>query len=219
MESLFAVKDRIRTACQLANRPPEAVQLIAVSKKIPNDRIITAHATGHRHFGENRAQELRDKAAALTTDISWHFIGQLQQNKAKYVARVAHRVHALENRAQAEALAKHAPKAIQCLLAVNLRNEPAKGGLAPSQVLPQCEEFAGVSGVDVVGLMCIPPFQADPQQAAPYFEELAELARNAQQGGFPLTELSMGMSHDFEVAIAHGATWIRVGTAIFGARS
>ena len=121
-------------------------------------------------------------------------------------------------RRQAEALAARAPGTLRCLVSVNIAGEVTKSGVQPDDVQARCKELHGVSGIEVVGLMCLPPFRDDPEDLAPWFEELADLARRGRDAGLPLHELSMGMSHDFPVAIRYGATWVRVGTAIFGSR-
>lgn len=194
------------------------MQLIAVSKTFPLAAIVEARAAGQAHFGESYAQELRDKARELP-DATWHFIGRIQTNKAKYIAPVAHRVHALETIDQAEALSKRAPGPLRCLVAVNVGGEESKGGVPPADALERCGALARVAHIEVVGLMCLPPWRDDPEDVAPFFEELADLAARGRARGMPLTELSMGMSHDYRVAIRHGATWVRVGTAIFGSRT
>jgi pyridoxal phosphate enzyme (YggS family) len=215
-EDLLAVRARVEAAARAAGRDPATVGLIAVSKTVPLDRVAEAWSAGHRDFGENYAQELRDKSAALDPGIRWHFIGRFQRNKAKYLVR-AHRVHALESLAQAEALAERgAPPPV--LVAVNLAGEASKGGVPPAGLGALLDALAAGPG-GAVGLMCIPPAVEDPAAAAPFFAELRALAAHHRARGHTgLVELSMGMSHDFEVAIREGATWVRIGTAIFGAR-
>jgi len=216
-EALAAVEARIAAACARAGRPRHDVGLIAVSKTFPVSDIVAAQAAGQVDFGENRGQDLRDKAAVIT-DVRWHYIGALQVNKAKYVAPVAYRVHALESLEQAEALARRAPARLQALLAVNVGEEPQKSGVFPAEALDLARALTAQGAVDLVGLMCIPPATETPEQAAPYFATLAQLAAEGRRVGLPLVELSMGMSADYEVAIAHGATWVRVGSALFGGR-
>ncbi|MFK7931087.1 MAG: YggS family pyridoxal phosphate-dependent enzyme [Myxococcota bacterium] len=219
VERLDAVRERLANACHQAGRDPADVQLIAVSKTHPAAAIEAAKASGQLHFGENYAQELRDKCRVLPQpDLRWHYIGRLQSNKAKYVAPVAYRVHALETVSHAKALAAKAPGPLSCLVSVNLGLEDSKAGVPPDQALDRCAELAEVPGIRIVGLMALPPYDADPAKSAPHFETLANLAAHGRSHGLPLNELSMGMSHDFEVAVQYGATWIRVGTAIFGPR-
>jgi len=220
---LKSVRADVVAACSVAGRDPSTVELIAVSKTHPASTLHEAYAAGQRHFGESYAQELRDKSGefqrAGTDDVIWHYIGRIQRNKAKYIAPVSNRIHSLESRAQAEALASRAPRPLKCLLSVNIAGEDSKGGVHPSEVLDRCRELDRLDGIEMVGLMCLPPFDADPEASGPWFAELADLALQGRNDGLPLKELSMGMSNDFAVAIRHGANWIRVGTAIFGART
>lgn len=216
-DRLKAVRSELDAACRSAGRDPSEVQLIAVSKVHPVAAIREAQAAGQLHFGESYAQELRDKSAELT-DVCWHFIGRIQTNKAKYIAPVAHRIHALEQVRHAEALVSRAPGPLKALVAVNVGREDQKSGVHPDHVVERCKALAAVDGLEVVGLMCLPPIREDPEDVAPFFEELADLAARGRAAGLPLTELSMGMSHDFQVAVRYGATWVRVGTAIFGDR-
>ncbi|MEM6928652.1 MAG: YggS family pyridoxal phosphate-dependent enzyme [Myxococcota bacterium] len=217
-DRLASVEARVAAACRAAGRDRADVTLIAVSKVHAAERIAEAHASGQIDFGESYAQELRDKAAVLPDTVRWHFIGRLQTNKAKYVAPVAHRVHALTEPRQAEALVRRADGTVHGLLAVNLGGETSKSGVPAEHALEVCAAMAAVPGFTLTGLMTLPPAVDDPEQAAPYFEQLAELAARGRDLGLPLDELSMGMSHDFEVAIRYGATHVRVGTAIFGPR-
>jgi len=214
---LAEVRTQVDAACLRAGRTPEEVHLVAVSKTHPLEAIEAAAATGQQDFGESYAQELRDKGAARP-DLRWHFIGRIQTNKIKYIAPRAHRVHALERLDHAQALAKRAPGPLRCLLAVNVAGEASKSGVAAHEALEAVRSLHGVDGIEMVGLMTLPPPVDDPEDAGLWFEQLADLAARGRKQGLPLTELSMGMSHDYEVAIAHGATWIRVGTAIFGPR-
>jgi pyridoxal phosphate enzyme (YggS family) len=213
------IRASVDAATAEAGRPPGSVRLVAVSKTFPDSAIREAYAAGQRLFGENYPQELRDKAAALAElDLEWHFIGRLQKNKAKYVAAAASWVHAIESFEQAEALAARRVSPIAVLVAVNIGDEASKGGVALADTLGLCERLARLENVSLRGLMCLPPPSDDPEGSAPHFAALADLAARGRATGLPLTELSMGMSHDFAVAIRHGATLVRVGSAIFGAR-
>ena len=212
-----AVLERVDIACREAGRRRDSVSLIAVSKTHPPQRIRDVMARGQLHFGESYAQELRDKGAQIE-GLHWHFIGRVQTNKAKYIAPVAYRVHALESIRQAEALTSRAPGTLHALMSVNVGREDSKGGVLPEDVLTRAKALSRVEGLKLCGLMTLPPAAEDPEDTAPYFAELAHLATEARREGMDLTELSMGMSHDFHVAIRHGATWVRVGTALFGPR-
>ncbi len=218
-QRLAEVRARIARAAAAAGRDPASVQLVGVSKLHPVSACAEAVAAGLGDLGENYASELRDKAAALASaEVRWHFIGRVQKAGVRHIAPVAFRVHALETVAQAEALVARAPAGLDALLAVNTGGEDSKSGVAPHEVMPRLRALSGVAGLRLRGLMTLPPFHEDPEEVAPYFAELADLAARARADGHPLTELSMGMSHDLEVAVRHGATWVRVGTALFGER-
>ncbi len=221
-QRLLAVKSRLHDACLTAGRDPATVHLIAVSKTFPAEAIEPLYAAGQRHFGENYAQEFREKgesfAAAGVEDITWHFIGRIQSNKIRHIAAHAAYVHAVEKLSHAQALAKHAPRPIKVLVSVNIGKEASKGGVMPEEALSQCQVFDQLDNIEVCGLMCMPPANPDPEASAPFFAQMAELAAAGRERGIGLTELSMGMSNDFHVAVRHGATWVRVGSAIFGAR-
>ena len=212
-ENLEAIRARVDAACLSAGRAPSEVRLLAVSKTKPLAQLREAYEAGQRLFGENYAQELRDKARELE-GVEWHFIGHLQRNKVKYVAGVATLVHAVDSLRLGEALASRSPGQ-GVLVEVNVGEEASKSGVLPGQVLELCQRLSALD-LRVAGLMTIPPAEGDP---APHFATMAELASEGRRQGLDLRELSMGMSSDFEVAIAHGATLVRVGTAIFGARS
>jgi len=219
-QRLEGVHQRLRSACAEAGRDPKDVKLIAVSKTRGPDEIEEAIRRGHQDFGENYAQELRDKVKTLSDpQIRWHYIGRIQRNKAKYIAPNAYRIHTLEHTDQVEALLKRAPHGLDGLLAVNIGREPQKSGLHPEVLLETAHKLAAMEKCRIHGLMCLPPAVSDPEEAAPYFEEMADWMDKGRADGLNWTELSMGMSADYPVAIRYGATWIRVGTAIFGARA
>ncbi len=223
-ENLAVIRARVDAAAVAAGRDPSEVTLLAVSKTKPEAMISEALAAGQRAFGENYAQELRDKARAFEgadPAPEWHFIGHLQRNKVKYVVGHAALVHAVDSEKLAGAIGERAAReGIQqgVLVEVNVGGEESKSGVAPEAALALCEAVAATPGLALRGLMTIPPYREDPEDVAPFFQALAELAAAGRARGLTLTELSMGMSHDFEVAIRHGATIVRVGTAIFGAR-
>lgn len=219
-DRLSAVRARLAAAAAAAGRDPGAIRLVAVSKTHPPEAIEAAYAAGQRDFGESYAQELRDKARALAhlPDLRWHFIGRIQTNKARYIGPVAARVHALTSVDHARALAARSPNGLDALVHVNVDGEASKAGVAPSEALALCDALDRIPDVRVRGLMALPPFTDDPADAASTFAAVAALAAQGIAHGLDLQELSMGMSRDLEVAIAHGATWVRVGTAIFGHR-
>lgn len=221
-ERIRAVTEQIAETCARCGRDPADVGLVAVSKTHPACAILGAYGAGQLDFGENYAQELRDKTRELAeshASIRWHFVGQIQSNKAKYIAPHAYRVHALEQVRHAQALASRAKAPLRCLVSVNMAGEASKGGVPPEQALDRCRALQEVEGIEIVGLMTMPPPQTDPEANAPYFDQLATLAARGRERGLALRELSMGMSADYLVAIRYGATWVRVGTAIFGSRS
>jgi pyridoxal phosphate enzyme (YggS family) len=220
-----AVQARVGAACERAGRPAADVTIVAVSKTHPAEAVRAARAAGATDFGENYAQELVTKAAELAagaspTPIRWHFIGRLQRNKARLVAGRVALVHAVDSVELAEELGKRAGGAVQpILLAVNLAGEATKGGVTALAAPAVARALAGVAGTSLDGLMTMPPPADDPEAGRPQFEALRALRdRLAGELGRPLPVLSMGMSHDFEVAIACGATHVRIGTAIFGSR-
>jgi pyridoxal phosphate enzyme (YggS family) len=221
--AIEVVRARIDASATRAGRDPRAIKLVAVSKTKPADAVREAYAAGLRAFGENYAQELETKAAALVDlrDIEWHFIGHLQSNKAKVVARVANLVHTVHSRELATELGTRAgavgraPFAV--LVEVKLSDEPTKHGVAPSELGALLDAIEHDERLVLRGLMTMPRADDDDAAAKRTFEELASL-RSKHGGPSRLPELSMGMSHDLEIAIASGATLVRVGTAIFGER-
>jgi pyridoxal phosphate enzyme (YggS family) len=218
---LAAVRARIERAAQAAGRPRMDVKLIAVSKTKPPAAIREAYASGQRAFGENYAQELAAKAEALADlDIEWHFIGHLQTNKARVVARFAHVVHAVDSAVLAHELGRRASKdrssPLRVLIEVNVGGEPQKAGATPSELEDVMTAVRAQPALELRGLMTMPPAGRD-DAARRAFETLA-LLRNLHGGIAALPDLSMGMSDDLEIAIACGATYVRVGRAIFGER-
>ena len=219
---LAEVRGRIDEAAARAGRAPGAVRLLAVSKNKPPGAIRAAYAAGQREFGENYAQELAEKAEALRDldGIAWHFIGRLQRNKARQVVQVAQAVHTVDRAELAAELGKRAAaagKRVRVLVEVSVSGEASKGGCAPGELAAVLAAVAAEPSLEAVGLMTVPPDTDDPEGARPFFAALRAL-RDQHGGAASLPELSMGMTHDFAVAIAEGATIVRVGTAIFGAR-
>ncbi len=219
-EDWRAIDARVAAACERAGRARGEVTIVAVSKRHPADAIRQALAAGATDLGENYAQELATKQAELGDAAArWHFIGRLQRNKAKLVAGRVACVHAVDSVELAEEIARRgAGQSI--LLPVNLAGEATKGGVTADAATELGRALAGVTGASLDGLMTMPPPVDDPEASRPYFEGLRALRDRLQQAlGRALPILSMGMSHDFEIAIACGATHVRIGTAIFGSRA
>ncbi|MEZ4360652.1 MAG: YggS family pyridoxal phosphate-dependent enzyme [Kofleriaceae bacterium] len=218
-----AVRARVRAAAERAGRDPDDVILIAVSKNHPVEAVAEAVAAGARDLGENYVQELVSKRAAtagLAPAPRWHFIGRLQRNKARLIAGQVELVHAVDSLALARELGKRATAPQPVLLAVNVAGEETKAGLSVAEALAQARELYAVPGLRWRGLMTMPPPAEDPEASRPSFAALAALRRRLEDHlGEALPVLSMGMSDDFEVAISEGATHVRIGTAIFGARA
>jgi hypothetical protein len=222
-ENIAKVRERLADACRRAGRSPDQVTLIAVSKTKPLDAIAAAAACGLHDFGENRVQEALTKIPHAPPQLRWHLIGHLQSNKAKPAVEHFHLIHTVDSPALAQRLdrlAQERQKTQPVLLQVKLGDEATKAGVEPAALPALYAAVRDLPHLRVRGLMTIPPFCPDPEAVRPYFRHLREL-RDALQAAFPsddLPELSMGMSHDFEVAVEEGATLIRVGTAIFGDR-
>lgn len=212
---LAGVREQIARAAARAGRDPAGVELVAVSKRQPAVAIREAFAAGHRAFGENYAQELRDKAAELADleGLRWHAIGPLQTNKAKYVAAVAHAFHALDRVEVARELGRRRlADPLPCYVEVNVAGEESKHGVPPEALPDLLAALREVPGVALVGLMTMPPW-GDPEAARPHFRTLRGLAERHGLAG-----LSMGSTDDVEVAVEEGATVVRVGRSIFGER-
>lgn len=222
MDNLEAVRARIAAACTQAGRPLESVRLLAVSKTYGPEAVQTAAAAGQVIFGENRVQEAAAKIPACPGHLQWHLIGHLQRNKAALAAQLFDWVHSVDSLKLLEALDRHAGEAgrrLEVLVQVNVSGERAKSGLAPNEVLAVLARSNELTNVQVRGLMTIPPLTEDPEKARPHFRALRDYRDQwAAELGMDLDELSMGMTHDLEVAIAEGATVVRVGTGIFGQR-
>ena len=225
VENLADVRVRTAAAEARAGRQPGSVLLIAVSKTKPEAAIREAMVAGQVHFGENYAQELRDKLVALTDPgLCWHFIGHLQKNKVKYVAGKVFEVHAVDSAEIASEIGRRAVALggrQRALLEVNVGGEEQKSGVEPEAVAGLARAVLALPGIELVGLMTMPPLFDDPERTRPFYRRLRELRdaiRVELADPAALPELSMGLSHDFEVAIAEGATRVRVGTAIFGER-
>ena len=224
-ENVAQVQEQIAAACRHGGRRREDVKLVAISKTFPAESIRTAYETGLRDFGENRVQEAHAKRPALSDlSITWHLVGHLQTNKAKAARELFHWVHSVDSFRLAQKLDQAAVSGggrLPVLLEVNLGEEPSKAGVGESEIIQLAQQVSQLAALEVRGLMVIPPFLDDPELVRPYFRRLRELAQEIESkniANVSTQELSMGMSHDFEVAIEEGATIIRVGTAIFGVR-
>lgn len=227
-ENLASVRKRIDEAVKRAGRNPDEVTLMAVSKTFPADAVVEAYAAGQRVFGENRVQEFAQKCADVRTleDLSFHLIGHLQSNKSAKAAELFDAVDSVDSLRLAERLNESAAKLgkiLPVLIEINVGGEQQKAGLAPDspelegilQAAPRLEHLR------IRGLMTVPPLAEDPEEARPFFKSLRELRGALAQRRFPAVSfdvLSMGMSHDFEVAIEEGSTMVRIGTSIFGHR-
>ncbi|HTS67651.1 MAG TPA: YggS family pyridoxal phosphate-dependent enzyme [Terriglobia bacterium] len=224
-ENIARVEERVAAACARSGRRREEVRLVAVSKTHPVDLIRAAFEAGLCDFGENRVQEANSKHAPLADlAVTWHLVGHLQSNKARVARELFQWVHSLDSGRLAEKLAAAArpgePR-MPVLIEVNLGEETSKSGLGAGDAATLAEQVAALASLDLRGLMVVPPFMENPEDVRPYFRRLRGLAEEIGARHLPnvsMRELSMGMSHDFEVAIEEGATIVRVGTAIFGAR-
>ena len=210
------IVERIRNAAARAGRTADSVQLIAVTKTVPPDRIREAAACGVKHIGENRVQEALPKREELASlGLTWHFIGHFQTNKAKKIVENFDWVHSVDRLEAGEALARHVTNRppLPVLIEVKLEDEPNKSGTAEPDLPRLITALRRLETLQLKGLMAIPPPVDNPEDARPYFRRLRKLAAD-----FELPELSMGMTHDFEIAVEEGATMVRVGTGLFGAR-
>lgn len=226
--NVAAVRERIAAAASRAGREPGEIVLVGASKRQPPERLRAAAAAGLAVFGENRVQEAEEHQAVVP-DADWHLIGPLQSNKAKRAAEIFSTVHSVDRAKIARHLDRHAGdlgKVLDCFLEVNLAEEDSKAGFRPGELAERAAAAAELRHLRVLGLMAIPPFPDDPEESRSWFRKLRELSHEMAErpewrqrpGGWP-GRLSMGMSADYEIAIEEGATHVRVGTALFGARS
>jgi pyridoxal phosphate enzyme (YggS family) len=225
---LEEINRRIEAACERAGRRASEITLVAVSKTVPAARIREAIEAGVRTLGESRVQEASAKIYELKPlsaerKVQWHLIGHLQSNKARRAVELFDAVHSVDDLKLAERLDRFAAesgKRLPIFIEVNLGGEESKTGAAPDEVLPLCEQIGKLPGLELKGLMAVPPFSDNPEDARPFFRRLRRLRDEARlaAAGESFNDLSMGMSIDFEIAIEEGATFIRVGAALFGAR-
>jgi pyridoxal phosphate enzyme (YggS family) len=219
---LADIQRRITAACERAGRNPESVRLLAVTKTLGPDTVQEAVAAGLSLFGESRIQEARQKIPQCSSALHWHYIGHLQTNKAREAVRLFEMIHAVDSLRLLECLdrvAQEEGRTLPVCLEVNVSGERSKFGLSPDEMPAVLARAATLFRVQVAGLMTIPPIAEDPEEARPFFRRLRELRDRWQaEAGVLLPELSMGMSHDFEIAVEEGSTWVRVGALLFGPR-
>ncbi|MFC1978462.1 YggS family pyridoxal phosphate-dependent enzyme [Chloroflexota bacterium] len=214
-QNLESVKKHVAVACQRANRSLDDVTIIAVSKTQPYPMIATAFDAGVMHFGENRVQEAQEKIEKLShINTIWHLIGHLQTNKVKTAVQLFDIIHSVDSVRLAEVISRQADNEIEVLLQVNVAQEETKGGFTVAELPKALKTIGELPNIKVQGLMTIAPWISDPEEVRPVFKRLRELRDSLR-----LKHLSMGMTDDYEVAIEEGATMVRIGRAIFGARS
>lgn len=222
-DRLEAIRERIAAAATRCGRDPATVELLAVSKTFPVEAVQEAVDAGQLAFGENKVQEILAKAPRLPTSLQWHLIGHLQSNKVRKVlplARFIHSIDSLDLARDVDRIAAELGLYPKVYLEVNLAAESSKHGFSADRLRSSLEDLYALRRLEIQGLMCIPPFDPDAAKSRPYFVKLRELRDELEKiGGGPLPLLSMGMSHDFEIAIEEGATVVRVGSAIFGGRA
>ncbi len=223
-ENLLRIQERMAEAAMRSGRTPDSVKLVGVTKTVDVDRIKEAVSAGLQILGENYVQEARDKIKEVGGEVSWHFVGRLQTNKAKYAVKLFDMIQTVDSFKLAKELNRRAQplgRKIPIIIQVNLASEVSKGGVEPSECISLIKQISELANLQIRGLMTMPPFFDQPKKARPYFAQLRELSQEIARAQLPrveMNELSMGMSGDFETAIEEGATLVRVGTAIFGER-
>ncbi len=223
-ENIKYVEDRIDKACKKCGRNKEEVTLIAVSKTKPIPMLMEAYETGCRDFGENKVQELVDKYEQLPKDIRWHMIGHLQRNKVKYIVDKVYMIHSVDSFRLAEEISKEAGKknvTVSILIEVNVAAEESKFGTSCEEVIALIEKISKLPNILIKGLMTIAPYVENPEKNRQYFEKLRQIYVDITRKNIDnvcMEVLSMGMTEDYEVAVTEGASYVRVGTGIFGER-
>lgn len=216
------IRDEIAAAAESSGRTAEAITLVAVSKTVEPIRIQAAIEAGIRQLGENRVQEAQEKVPLIHGPVTWHMVGHLQRNKAGQAVELFDMIQSVDSKRLAEALSRRALQAdriVDVLVEVNVGGEASKIGISPEETESLIEDIKDLPGISVRGLMTIPPYDPNPEKVRPYFRRMHELFQHLKdKTPTPMVHLSMGMSSDFAVAIEEGATMVRVGTAIFGAR-
>ncbi len=222
--NLNRVHENIQKACENAGRSVDDVTLIAVSKTKPVSDLMEAYRCGCREFGENKVQELVEKYEVMPSDIHWHMIGHLQRNKVKYIVDKVFLIHSVDSVRLAEEISREAVKKqveVSILIEVNVAGEDTKYGVSPKEALPLIKEIAVLPSIHVKGLMTIAPYVDNPEENRQYFEQLRQLAVDISSkniDNISMNVLSMGMTGDYMVAVEEGASYVRVGTGIFGER-
>ncbi|MFO7870863.1 MAG: YggS family pyridoxal phosphate-dependent enzyme [Kiritimatiellia bacterium] len=222
-ERLAETEERVANACSKAGRAREEVKVLAVAKKFGPDKVREAYDAGLRVIGENRVQEARQKIPLCPGELSWHMVGHLQANKVKPAVKLFDMIHSVDSIRLLETVnraCEQEGRNLPVCLQVNVSGESSKYGMKPEEAADALKADANLPYVEITGLMTMPPFTPDPEDAAGYFARLRDLRDETEkETGAVLPELSMGMSHDFEVAVREGATWIRLGTSLFGERN
>jgi pyridoxal phosphate enzyme (YggS family) len=222
-DNLKRLRAQVEAAALGCGRRPSEVRILAVSKTFPPECIRRAAECGQLCFGENRVQEAREKIPLVgRTDLEWHLIGHLQSNKVRHAVQLFHMIQTVDSEDLAvriDRISRELGRVMPVLIEVNLAQEPQKSGISPQGLEALAARLDSLPGLRFRGLMTIPPFSPNPEDSRPYFRRLAQMLERLNQGrSEPLTELSMGMTGDFKVAIQEGATLVRIGTAIFGPR-
>lgn len=220
------IRERVELACERAGRDRDEVTLLAISKTFPAEVMRVLYDEGVRDFGESYVQEWQDKFEQLPEDVRWHFVGHLQSNKAKHLADRVHMIHSIDRKSVIKKLNRRADDPVRVLLQVNVAGDEAKSGVAPEGLERLLEMATARPALRVWGLMTLPPYADDPEDNRTHFAKLAQLRERAHawlvrkglDEEHPCADLSMGMTHDFEVAIEQGATLVRVGSGLFGPR-
>lgn len=219
LENLQHIQANILAACNRSNRNPNEIKIIAVTKYVSIETAQSAIRAGIKHIGENRDSGLLEKWEAIGDQVVWHFIGTLQSRKVKNIIDKINYIHSLDRISLAEEINKRANKTIECFVQVNAANEESKQGLSMEEVLPFINDLQAFSRIKVIGLMTMAPFTDDEEMLRATFRKVKELQKDVQAlhlPNAPCTELSMGMSNDYIIAIEEGATMIRIGTSLVG---
>lgn len=219
LTNLSKINDLLIAAAKRGNRDTSNIQIIAVTKEVSVERTQEAINAGLIHLGENRPEGLNHKIAAIQADVRWHYIGSLQTRKVKQVIHHIDYLHSLDRLSLAQEIEKRAEKPVKCFVQVNVSEEESKHGLTVEEVLPFIETLTSFTKIQVVGLMTMAPNTEDKALIRSVFKQLKQCQQQIAEQGFahaPCTELSMGMSNDFEIAVEEGATFVRVGTALVG---